>query len=217
MIEELKYEFEDREILKTALTHSSYANEYNVESNERLEFLGDSILGCVISKILYKKFPDLPEGELSKIKGAIVSRSNFAKYAFDLKLNEKILLGKGEESTGGRERESNLSGVYEAIIGALYLDAGYRKTFQIISNMVRKTISNKDFFFDNKTKLQEIAQKKFKQIPKYNIVKEEGPPHEKVFFVQVEISSEVLGNGCGRNKKEAEQSAAKEALVRLDN
>ncbi|NIP32262.1 MAG: ribonuclease III [Candidatus Dadabacteria bacterium] len=216
MIEEkLQYKFKDNNLLKTALTHSSYANEYSVESNERLEFLGDSILGCVVSKILYQKFPDSSEGELSKIKGAIVSRSNFAKYALDLKLNEQILLGKGEESTGGKERDSNLSGAFEAVIGAIYLDAGYRKSYQIISKLVKSTISNKEFFSDNKTKLQEITQKKFKQIPKYNIIREEGPPHNKIFFVEVKVSSEILGNGIGKNKKEAEQSAAKEALNRL--
>ena len=217
MVEEkLQYKFTDPSLLRIALTHSSYANEYSVESNERLEFLGDSILGCVISKILYQEFPDLAEGELSKIKGAIVSRSNFAKYAYDLKLNEQILLGKGEEYTGGRDRESNLSGTFEALIGAIYLDAGYKKSYEIISILVNATINNKDFFFDNKTKLQEITQKKFKQTPKYNIIKEEGPPHNKVFFVEVKVSSEILGNGIGKNKKEAEQSAAKEALIRLD-
>ena len=217
MVEEkLQYKFVNTDLLKTALTHSSYANEYSVESNERLEFLGDSILGCVISKILYQNFPDLPEGELSKIKGAIVSRSNFAKYAYDLKLDEQIFLGKGEETTGGRKRDSNLSGTFEAIIGAIYLDAGYGVSFEIISTLVNSTISNKDFFSDNKTKLQEVTQKKFKQIPQYSIVKEEGPAHNKLFFVEVKILSEILGSGVGKNKKEAEQCAAKEALVRLE-
>ena len=133
-----------------------------------------------------------------------------------MKLDEQIFLGKGEETTGGRKRDSNLSGTFEAIIGAIYLDAGYGVSFEIISTLVNSTISNKDFFSDNKTKLQEVTQKKFKQIPQYSIVKEEGPAHNKLFFVEVKILSEILGSGVGKNKKEAEQCAAKEALVRLE-
>ena len=216
MIEKkLKYKFRDRKLLKTALTHSSYANECSVESNERLEFLGDAILGCVVAKVLYQMFPENSEGELSKLRSAIVSRTNFSRYAHLLKIDKQILLGKGEENTGGRDRESNLAGTFEAIIGAIYIDGGYRKTFNIISRLVKECIKNDEIFSDYKTKLQEVSQKKFRQIPRYFVTLEEGPPHNKRFHIKVEIASKVKGEGTGKNKKEAEQEAAKEALVKI--
>ena len=216
MIEKkLNYKFKDRKLLKTALTHSSYANECSVESNERLEFLGDAILGCVVAKVLYQMFPENSEGELSKLRSAIVSRSNFSRYAHLLKIDKQILLGKGEENTGGRERESNLAGTFEAIIGAIYIDGGYRKTFNIISRLVKECIKNDEIFSDYKTKLQEVSQKKFRQIPRYSVILEEGPPHDKRFHIKVEIASKVKGEGTGKNKKEAEQAAAKEALLHI--
>ena len=213
MIEEkLGYKFKDSTLLETALTHSSYANECSIQSNERLEFLGDAILGCVVAKVLYKLFPDSSEGELSKLRGAIVSRTNFARYAQELKIDKQILLGKGEENTGGRDRDSNLAGTFEAIMGAIYNDGGYRKSFNVISKLVKSSLKNDDIFSDYKTKLQEVAQKKFHQIPRYRVVKEEGPPHDKRFHVEVKIASEICGNGIGKNKKQAEQEAAREAL-----
>lgn len=217
MIEKkLEYKFKNSDLLETALTHSSFANESSVESNERLEFLGDAILGCVAAKVLYEKYPDATEGELSKIRAAIVSKSNFAKYAQELKIDKQILLGKGEENTGGRDRKSNLCGTFEAIIGAIYLDGGYRKSYKIISKLINYTLNNDDLYTDGKTKLQEITQKRFKEIPCYEIIKEEGPPHNKTFYVEVKISSKLLGKGKGKNKKEAEQSAAKKALKKLE-
>ena len=200
MIEEkLGYKFKDSTLLETALTHSSYANECSIQSNERLEFLGDAILGCVVAKVLYKLFPDSSEGELSKLRGAIVSRTNFARYAQELKIDKQILLGKGEENTGGRDRDSNLAGTFEAIMGAIYIDGGYRKSFNVISKLVKSSLKNDDIFSDYKTKLQEVAQKKFHQIPRYRVVKEEGPPHDKRFHVEVKIASEICGNGIGKN------------------
>lgn len=216
MIEKkLNYKFKDRKLLKTALTHSSYANECSVESNERLEFLGDAILGCVVAKVLYQMFPENSEGELSKLRSAIVSRSNFSRYANLLKIDKQVLLGKGEENTGGRDRESNLAGAFEAIIGAIYIDGGYRKTYNIISKLVKECIRNNEIFSDYKTKLQEVSQKKFRQIPRYSVILEEGPPHDKRFHIKVEIASKVKGEGKGKNKKEAEQAAAKQALLRI--
>ena len=213
MIEDkLGYKFKNPTLLETALTHSSYANECSLESNERLEFLGDAILGCVVAKVLYETFPDSTEGELSKLRSAIVSRANFARYAQVLKIDKQILLGKGEENTGGRDRNSNLAGTFEAIIGAIYIDGGYSKSFSIISKLVKNSLKDEDIFADYKTKLQEVVQKKFHQVPKYKIIKEEGPPHDKKFHVQVKIASDIVGNGMGRNKKEAEQAAAREAL-----
>ena len=146
MIEaKLGYKFKNPNLLKQALTHSSYANEYMIESNERLEFLGDAILGCVVARILYNFFPDKDEGELSKMRSAIVSRSNFANYAKKIKIEEHIQLGKGEKNTGGRNRESNLAGTFEAVIGAIYLDSGYRKSYSIISKLIKKKSEEPEF------------------------------------------------------------------------
>ena len=211
----LGYKFKDPALLRTALTHSSYANEYSTESNERLEFLGDAVLGLVVARLLYDHYPRASEGNLSKQRSAIVSRVNFAKFTRELAIDKLIILGKGEERTGGRERESNLAGAFEAIIGAIYLDGGYRTVFRVISKLLKNSIDEKDIFIDYKTKLQEIAQKKYKQIPRYRVVHEEGPPHKKWFHVEVKVMRRVLGIGMGSNKKEAEQSAAKEGLSKL--
>jgi ribonuclease III len=211
----LGYKFKNPALLKTALTHSSYANEFSTESNERLEFLGDAVLGLVVARLLYDNHPRASEGKLSKQRSAIVSRVNFAKFTRELGIDKHIILGKGEERTGGRDRESNLAGAFEAIIGAIYLDGGYRKVFKVISKLLKNSIDEKDIFADYKTKLQEIAQKKYKQIPRYKVVHEEGPPHKKCFHVEVKIMRRVLGEGMGSNKKEAEQSAAKEGLNKL--
>ena len=213
MIEKkLNYKFKKRALLKTALTHSSHANECSMESNERLEFLGDAVLGCVVARVLYQMFPNYTEGELSKLRSAIVSRTNFSRFAQELKIDKQILLGKGEENTGGRERDSNLAGAFEAVIGAIYIDGGYRKTYNIISKIINSCLDDDSIFSDFKTKLQEVAQKKFRQIPRYSVVNEEGPPHNKKFYIKVEIASKVKGEGIGKNKKEAEQAAAKQAL-----
>ncbi len=211
----LGYKFKDPALLETALTHSSYANEFSTESNERLEFLGDAVLGLVVACLLYDHYPNASEGNLSKQRSAIVSRVNLARFTKELGIDRQIILGKGEERTGGRERESNLAGAFEAIIGAIYLDGGYRKVFKVISKLLRNSIDEKDIFTDYKTKLQELAQKKYRQIPRYRVVHEEGPPHKKWFHVEVKVMRRVLGEGMGSNKKEAEQSAAKEGLSKL--
>lgn len=218
MIEKkLDYKFKDRELLKTALTHSSYANESSVESNERLEFLGDAVLGFIVAHVLYRKYPDATEGKLSKMRSSIVSRMNFAHFAKELKIDKQVLLGKGEENTGGRERGSNLSGTFEAVIGAIFIDGGYRKVYRIITALLKDCLNgDEEIFKDYKTKLQEVAQRKYKKVPKYKVVLEEGPPHDKNFHIEVKLGRKSFGKGIGRNKKQAEQEAAKQGLEKMD-
>ncbi|MYB26969.1 MAG: ribonuclease III [Candidatus Dadabacteria bacterium] len=211
----LGYEFKDPSLLETALTHSSYANEFSCPSNERLEFLGDALLGCMVSVLLYEKHPSYTEGDLSKIRGQVVSGANFAKYAEMLGLGEQIRLGKGEESTGGRERESNNANAFEALIGALYLDAGYEKTFEVVSRLFQDAVEEDDFPHDSKTQLQEVSQSVFGKTPEYRVLSEEGPQHERTFTVEVRISSDLAGTGKGRSKRQSEQSAARDALRKL--
>ena len=210
------YRFRDAGILKTALTHSSYANESSVESNERLEFLGDAVLGLIVASLLYGQMPKASEGKLSKKRSAIVSRINFARFSRELGIDRLLLLGKGEEMTGGRGRESNLAAAFEALIGAVYLDGGYKKAFGVTSRLINKSIRQKELITDYKTKLQELAQRKYKRVHKYVVVLEEGPPHKKCFHVEVKVLRKILGRGSGNNKKEAEQSAAREGLISLE-
>jgi ribonuclease III len=219
MIEKkLGYEFRESKLLKTALTHSSYANETSVESNERMEFLGDAVLGFIVARVLYDLFPDAAEGKLSKMRSAIVSRMNFAHFAKELKIDKQILLGKGEENTGGRKRQSNLAGAFEAVIGAIFIDGGYKKVYRIVTRLLKNCLNgNEEIFRDYKTRLQEVAQRQFKKVPKYKVVLEEGPPHDKCFHVEVKLGRKCFGKGIGRNKKQAEQAAAKEGLEYIES
>jgi len=218
MIEKkLDYKFKDLELLKTALTHSSYANETSVESNERLEFLGDAVLGFIVAHVLYRRYPDASEGKLSKMRSSIVSRMNFAHLARELKIDKQVLLGKGEENTGGRERESNISGTFEAVIGAIFIDGGYRRVSKIITTLLKNCLNgDEEIFKDYKTTLQEVAQRKFKKVPRYKVVLEEGPPHDKNFHIEVRLGRKSFGKGVGRNKKQAEQEAAKQGLESME-
>ncbi|MEM4407743.1 MAG: ribonuclease III [Candidatus Caldarchaeum sp.] len=211
----LGYKFKDQNILRTALTHSSFANEANVESNERLEFLGDAVVGFIVARILYDEFPGEQEGVLSKMRGAIVSRANMARLARELGIDEALMLGKGEEQTGGRRKESNLSGAFEAVMGAVYLDGGIRGVERLVKRLIKDSLTGGEIFADYKTRLQETAQREFKCIPRYRVIREEGPPHDKWFFVEVRIGSDSIGLGKGKNKKQAEQLAAREGLRRL--
>lgn len=211
----LGYKFKDSSLLEAALTHSSYANEFSCPSNERLEFLGDALLGCVVSVLLYEKYPLYTEGDLSKIRSRLVSGANFAKYAEMLGLGRQMRLGKGEESTGGRKRESNNANAFEALIGALYLDAGYEKTFEVLSLLFRDAIEENDFPRDSKTELQEVSQSMFGEVPEYRVLSEEGPQHERTFTAEVRILSDLKGKGKGRSKRQSEQSAARDALRKL--
>jgi ribonuclease-3 len=216
----LKYRFEDIELLETALTHSSYANEHGMhasKSNQRLEFLGDTVLGLVVSEYLFMKYPFYPEGELTKIRAKVVSEPSLALAARKINLGKFLLLGKGEENTGGRDRDSILADASEAITGAIFMDSNYDavrefllKNFEMI---IVKAVAKGSLFIDYKTGLQEKLQKVTKEKLVYSVVKEEGPDHNKLFHVDVSVGGDVIGSGIGRNKKEAEQMAAKEALI----
>lgn len=218
----LDYKFEDIELLKTALTHSSYANESKMhisQCNERLEFLGDTVLNLVVSHYLYKKYPFYPEGELTKIRAKVVCEPSLAFAARKIHLGKYLFLGKGEESTGGRERESILADASEALIGAIYMDSDITTvTHFLISNFetdIVHAVAKGDLFTDYKTELQEKLQKLTRSKVEYKVVKEEGPDHNKIFYMDVSIDKGTIGSGFGRNKKEAEQMAAKEALILL--
>lgn len=212
------YEFRDKELFCRALTHSSYANEHRMakkQCNERLEFLGDAVLELVSSDFLYHKYPDKPEGELTKIRASIVCEPTLAYCAADIHLGSYLLLGKGEEATGGRERNSVVSDAMEALIGAIYLDGGFASAKEFVLKFILNDMENKQLFFDSKTILQEIIQEDGTKSVQYELVKEEGPDHNKSFTVNVLIDGQVLGNGTGHTKKAAEQKAAYEAIQKL--
>lgn len=218
--ENLNYEFKDINLLKTALTHSSYANEHNMkitENNERLEFLGDTIVSLIVSQYLYKKYPNYPEGELTKIRARVVCESSLAFVAKKINLGDFILLGKGEESTGGRDRESILGDAGEALTGAVYMDSNFETTNRLMldkfENDLVHAVAMGSLFIDYKTDLQENLQKRKRAKIDYSVAGEDGPDHNKIFHIDVLIDGKVIGKGSGRNKKEAEQMAAKEALL----
>lgn len=212
------YRFRNKSLLNQALTHKSYANEKyksGIGDNERLEFLGDSVLGIVISRLLYDDLPDYDEGVLTRYKSQIVSGSTLGRIALDLKIGQYLLLGKGEEASGGRKQTSNILCALEALIGALYLDGDLKAAFRFIGKVFRPEIQlvkegkgSKDY----KSVLQQIVLKRFKSTPSYKIISEIGPDHKKHFIVEVLVLGKRYGIGSGPNKKSAEQYAAKEAL-----
>lgn len=212
------YKFKDIELLRTAITHSSYANEKKTEdgtSNERLEFLGDSVLSFIISRILYLEFPDLSEGELSKTRSAIVCEDSLFVCAKKLNLSVAIRLGKGEESSGGRNRKSILADAFEAVIGAVFLDGGYESADKFIINIMQDNIDKgveSQISHDHKTRLQELLQKSGNAGISYVVLREKGPDHEKIFEVAVFVNGIEAGRGHGNSKKTAEQAAAGKAL-----
>ena len=212
----LGYEFRDAGLLKKALTHSSYANEgrQGLQSNERLEFLGDSVLGLVAANYLFRRETG-PEGELTKLRAAIVCEKALCSYARELRLGECLLLGKGERSTGGAERPSILADAFEAVTAARYLDGGFEPVERFLTRFLEKEVSNQRrlHFKDYKTTLQEIVQQNPEERLEYVLTGESGPDHNKVFMVEVHLNSNVIGSGRGRSKKEAEQLAAREALT----
>ena len=212
----IRYYFNDKELLIEALSHSSYANEKRKgrNSNERLEFLGDSVLSIVVSQYLFENFTHLPEGELTKIRASLVCEKSLYEFAKQIDLGEHILLGKGEENTGGRERVSILADAFEAVIAAVFLDGGLEAAKRHILKFIPKDIDDRKpvSFSDHKTILQEIIQKNPEEKVEYKLVGQSGPDHNKAFKVQVRLNSNVIGTGIGRSKKEAEQMAAKEAL-----
>lgn len=217
----IKYTFKDKNNIILALTHSSYANEYKnqkLTSNERLEFLGDTVLNMIISEEIYTKYNDLSEGEMTKFRSNVICEISLAKCAKNIDIGKYLLLGKGEENTGGRQRVSILSDAVEALIGALYLDAGLEKARSFVLNqmgeMIEKSIKG-IIFMDYKTQLQEILQKGNEKRVVYEIIDEKGPDHDKVFISQVMIDGKLAGKGRGKTKKEAEQMAAKETIKEL--
>ena len=209
------YRFKNKDLLEQALSHSSYANEKKRHggSNERLEFLGDSVLSIVVSDYLYKNI-NVPEGDLTKMRASLVCEKSLFVFAKEIHLGEFILLGKGEENTGGRERPSILSDAFEAVIAAIYLDGGIEPAAKHILRFMPEDIkrTKKPVLSDFKTLLQEVVQRNPEEKVEYVLIGEEGPDHNKRFVVEVCLNSQVIGKGKGRSKKEAEQLAAKEAL-----
>lgn len=215
----LGYEFKNGEFLKTALTHSSFANENRksgTESNERLEFLGDSILGMVVAAYLYENEPDMPEGGMTRFRSELVCERSLYSVAEELDLGSCIILGKGEEQGGGRARQSILADAVEALIAAVYLDGGLDAAVSVISRFVLASAQRSMFDSgDYKTRLQEYLQREGAQDIIYRMTGESGPDHLKTFTAEVCLNGKTLGSGGGRNKKEAEQAAAKAALEGL--
>lgn len=212
----IKYNFKDIKLLYEALSHSSFANENKKirNSNERLEFLGDSVLSIVVSDYLFENYKNLPEGELTKIRASLVCETTLHKFALKINLGKYLMLGKGEEHTGGRERTSILADAFEAVIAAIYLDGGIEAATTHIMRFIPKDLSEHGSvsFNDYKTILQEIVQKNPEEKVDYYLVNETGPDHDKAFTVQVKLNTNVIGEGVGKSKKQAEQMAAKEAL-----
>lgn len=211
------YQFKNPALLNEALTHSSYANEHksqHIKYNERLEFLGDSVLSIVVSDYIYKNCPELPEGELTKLRASLVCEKSLYEFAKKIDLGKHLILSKGERHNGGADRPSILSDAFEALIAAIYIDGGLAPASKHILNFVIPAIKNskKKKINDYKTTLQEIIQKNPGEKLEYVLVKESGPDHNKHFVVEVHLNSNVIGKGGGRSKKEAEQQAAREAL-----
>ena len=212
----LKYQFKDTKLLRTALTHSSYANENRNSGavcNERMEFLGDSVLSIVVSDFLYKNL-NVAEGQLTKIRASLVCEKSLHVFAKKISLGDFLLLGKGEENTGGRQRPSILADAFEAVIAAIYLDGGMEAAAKHILRFIPEDVhhTGHPVFSDFKTILQEVVQKNPEEKVEYVLIGEEGPDHNKRFVVEVCLNSQMIGRGSGRSKKEAEQLAAKEAL-----
>jgi ribonuclease-3 len=214
--------FKKREHLKRALMHKSYANENKFEytdQNERYEYLGDAVLELAISQILFATFPKHTEGELSKLRAAIVNEEQLANMAREIKIGEFMYLGKGEDRTGGRDKPSLLSDAYEAVLGAIFLDRGFDKAMKVIKKKfegIVKKVGGVGYVSDFKTRLQEVVQSKYHTIPRYRLVRESGPDHSKTFEVQLFIGHDKISEGRGASKKAAEQDSARLALEALN-
>lgn len=215
----IKIRFHDQKLLTTALTHSSYANERKLprgKDNERLEFLGDAVLELIMSDYLFKTYRDEPEGKLTKMRASLVCEPTLAFCAKDIALGDYLLLSKGEDLTGGRERNSILSDAFEAVIGAVYLDQGFEEARKFVETYLLQDVDEKVLFYDAKTSLQELVQSVSKEPLSYILTKEEGPDHQKTFTVEAKLGGKVIGTGAGRSKKSAEQMAAYEAMKHKD-
>ena len=216
----IKVKFRDLNLLNLALTHKSYVTNTKsvLKDNERLEFLGDSVLGIVTTEYLYRKYPEYNEGDLAKIKSFVVSENVLSKIALKIELNKYILISKGEELSGGRSKKGILADCFEAFLGSLYLDTNLEKTKGFIVNFIAEEVElvvedkhEKDY----KTILQEFVQKAHKQCPIYRLKSEEGPEHNKIFNIEVLIGDNVIGSGRGRSKKDAEKNAAKKGYMKI--
>lgn len=216
--QKIGYTFRNKKLLRQAMTHSSYANEKKLGkegSNERLEFLGDAVLELISSHYFFEKYPELPEGQLTKKRASLVCEPSLAFCAREINLPDFLLLGKGEDMNGGRLRDSIVSDATEALLGAVYLDGGFSCAKDFVVRFILNDIENKQLFFDSKTVLQEIAQENGSGRVHYDLVKEEGPDHDKRFTVDVYLDCNILGTGTGHTKKAAEQAAAYQAICRL--
>nr|WP_263313523.1 ribonuclease III [Mammaliicoccus sp. Marseille-Q6498] len=216
-MDKLEIEFENYDIYVQAFSHSSFINDFKLDKlshNERLEFLGDAVLELTVSQFLYTKFPSLPEGKLTKLRASIVCEPSLVTFAMSLNMNELLLLGKGEEKTGGRERASLIADAFESFVGALYLDKGLDTVEYFLNKVVYPHVKDDSYTAnrDYKTELQEFMHRRNKGTITYHLLDESGPAHHKLFTSQVLLNGEPLETGEGRTKKESEQSAAKKAL-----
>ncbi len=215
----IEYSFKDEKLLVTALTHKSYivnAPETGDVNNERLEYLGDAVLELVTSDFLFKNYKQMSEGEMTKLRASLVCEPALAIDAREIDLQDFIFLGKGEENTGGRNRDSIVSDAFEALIGAIYLDGGMDEATKFICSFVLNDIEHKQKFYDSKTTLQEMVDATNLGSLHYEIVKESGPDHNKVFDAVVKLNDEIIGSGTGQTKKHAEQNAAVDALNKIN-
>ena len=213
----LGYRFRDRALLGEALNHSSYANEHRggLGSNERLEFLGDSVLGFVSAEYLFQGHPDLPEGDLTRMRAALVCEQSLYEVARELELGSYLKLGRGEEAGGGRERQSILADATEAVFAAVYLDGGIQPVRELIVRVLLSQAPAAEERRDYKTTLQEVVQRRSGQVLTYHMLSQSGPDHNKKFLFEVRLNDESVGRGEGRSKKEAEQAAARDALEKM--
>ncbi len=218
--EDIGVSFRDISLLQQAFVHRSYLNEnldFNLGSNERLEFLGDAILGLVIAESLYRQSDSLDEGDMTKLRAALVRQDSLAHIALSLGLGDYLYLGQGEEKGGGRKRARNLACAMEALIGALFMDQGFESVKDLVTRLFSQNVRNvidQGLVIDYKSKLQELVQAQRQERPTYRVVEAAGPDHDKTFWVEVLVGGEFLGRGCGKSKQSAEKEAAKQALER---
>ena len=211
--------FANRDLLKTALTHRSYINEnreQNIENNERLEFLGDAVLELIISDHIYKKYPEKHEGELTAIRSALVRTESIAEESKKMGIGQYLLLSKGEEESGGKDKEYIIADLYEAVLGAIYLDKDYETAKEYVTRTILKKVDKvveEELFIDPKTKIQELSQAKYKVTPTYTILKEEGPDHDKHFTIGLFLENKEIAQGVGTSKQKAEEDAARKAIL----
>ena len=216
--QKIGYTFQNKELLWQAFCHSSFINEKRIKrgkDNERLEFLGDAVLELVSSDYIFRNNSDMPEGKMTKLRASMVCEPALAYCARDLNLGDYLQLGKGEELTGGRERDSILSDALESVIGAVYLDGGFTNAKEFVDRFVLSDLDEKKLFYDSKTILQEIVQRDYEEPLSYKLVKEEGPDHNKCFTVEAQIGTKTIGSGSGRTKKAAEMEAAYQAILQI--